>query len=521
MMRHSLAMVMAISLAVGAARAQATPGAKPAAFPDHGEPLREVPRGSTEVFVRTLDQVMPELMADYGTSAAVALVIDHGKVVASRAWGEAAPGVPVTADSVFGVASLSKLVTAWGFQTLVDRGRIDLDQPASKYLTAEQKAALPFDTDHLTPRQLLSHTAGLSGHSAGEYWPGDRLPSVMDELCARSANGAPNVRILRPPGSGWAYSGSGYGVLQIIAENISGKPFAAFLDEAVFQPLGMTRSFFGNPETTPGRVVRHLDESGQPVARLGYANLAAAGLYTTLADFTKLVMADLHDGGGVLRAGDVARMETAAPGAEGKYGLGYFVEKLTDNASVVGHDGSDVGWNSMYRLARSRDAGFVMFTNDSNGLGTYFPVMCGWYRSLDSDRTDYCAPTPQLVVHALYSQGLDAALALHARLAKAFPGYGFDRPYWNFVGYEMLKRHASAEAVLMFRMIAALHPDVADAFDSLGDGYRAAGDRPHAIASYTHALELDPGLASSKAALEALGAPAPAGKPGSRARDGR
>src|SRR5262249_4634693 len=154
------------------------------------------------------------------------------------------------------------------------------------------------------------------------------------------------------PGSGWAYSGSGYGVLQVIAENVSGKPFDAFMQEAVLQPLQMTRSFFGNPEPTPGKVVRHLDESGQPIARLGYANLAAAGFYTTPADFTKLVLADLHDGGGVLHAGDVALMETAAPGAEGKYGLGYFVEKLTDTTAVVGHDGSDVGWNSMYRLAR-------------------------------------------------------------------------------------------------------------------------------------------------------------------------
>ncbi len=85
-------------------------------------------------------------MHDYGTTAAVALVIDHGRVVSTRTWGEAAPGRATTRDSVFGVASLSKLVAAWGIMTLVHHGKVNLDAPVSTYLTPAQRAALPFDT---------------------------------------------------------------------------------------------------------------------------------------------------------------------------------------------------------------------------------------------------------------------------------------------------------------------------------------------------------------------------------------
>jgi CubicO group peptidase (beta-lactamase class C family) len=312
---------------------------------------------------------------------------------------------------------------------------------------------------------------------------------------------------VRPPGSGWAYSGAGYGLLQLIAENVSKKPFASFMQDAVFKPLWMTRSFFGNPELTDTPIVQHLDEAGRPIRRLGYANLAGAALYTTLNDFMKLVNADLAGAPGVLRPGDIALMESPAPGSQGKYGLGYFVERLTATEKVVGHDGSDVGWNSMYRMAPSRKAAFVMFTNNSMGLGAYFPAMCGWYRSLASGRVDYCPATAQLVVQTLYAQGEDAAVKLNGRLATQYGAdYGFSRPYWNYVAYEILKRGSKAEAVALFRLITALNPTSADAFDSLAEGYMALNDRESAIAGYRKALELDPTLESSKSGLRALGA---------------
>jgi CubicO group peptidase (beta-lactamase class C family) len=476
---------------------------------DHGQTLRTIAPGATMPFVRALDRDFPAIMNDYGTTAAVVLVVDHGRIVDSRVWGEAAPGQLTTRDSVFSVASLSKLVAAWGFMTLVDQGRVNLDAPVSTYLTSEQRTALPFDTSTITSRQLLSHTSGLSGHSAGEYWPGQTLPSMLEELSARGASGEPNLRLTHPPGSEWAYSGAGYGLLQIIAENVSGKPFSQFMRDTVLRPLRMTHSFYGNPETEVGRTVAHIDEAGRPVARLGYANLAAAGLYTTLADFTKFVLADLNGGTSVLAAGDVTMMETAAPGTAGRYGLGYFVERLDSMDSVVGHDGSDVGWNSMYRMVRSRKAAIVIFTNNSLGIAAYFPAMCGWYRSLRSDRTDYCSAMPQLVVQTLYRDGEEPALARNASLARIDSAYNFSRPYWNYIGYSMLERHASGEAVPLFRLLTRLYPTNASAFDSLGDGYRAAGDRDNAIASYTRALRLDPTIQTSRNALRQLGVSIP------------
>src|ERR1700729_3195800 len=90
---------------------------------DHGEALRETPPGSTADFLRALNRTFPLVLKTYGNAAAVAVVIENGKVIANDAWGTA-DGIPVTENSVFGAASISKLVTALGVMKLVDEGRI-------------------------------------------------------------------------------------------------------------------------------------------------------------------------------------------------------------------------------------------------------------------------------------------------------------------------------------------------------------------------------------------------------------
>ena len=227
---------------------------------------------------------------------------------------------------------------------------------------------------------------------------------------------------------------------------------------------------------------------------------------STLTDFIKLAMADMQGAHGLLRDGDISEMHTAAPGTGGKYGLGYFVERLTDTEKVVGHDGSDTGWNSMYRMVPGRKDAIIIFTNSSLGIGAYFPVMCGWYRSLGSDRTDHCPVTPWLTASTLYNSGLNAALAMNNRLSKLDKNYSFDRAYWNYIAGVMIDRQAFNEALTMLKFIATLNPTSADAFDSLGNAYEAADDRKNAITAYRHALVIDPSLKHPKLSLQALGA---------------
>ncbi len=477
------------------------------AFSDHMQLLRDEHPRSIPAYAKALKTSLPGAMGDYHIPGSAIAIVENGYVKILQTYGEASPGIPVTADTVFGVASISKMVTAWGVMHLVDLGKMDLNQPLSKYLSTEQRNQLLFDTSTLTIRQLLSHTTGLSDRSGKDYWPPQQIPPLIDELSAKLRSGKPVLRFTAKPGTSWAYSTGAYGLLQLAIENASGLPFARYMQEQVFKPLGMSHSFFGNPELTPGRVAVHFDETGAPIVRAGYANLAGAALYTTIGDFSKFGLADTNDSThGVLKSGDLPLMKASAPGTNGTFGLGYFIETLADGEKLVGHDGSDVGWNAMYRSIPSKRAAFIMLTSSSTGVAAYAPALCAWLRySANTERPDYCTPLATAVIAALYHDGSDRAEQVNAALSKTYgSAYGFSQEYWNFIAYSMQERGQARDALTLFQFLATLYPQSANAFDNLGDGYRAVGDNANAEESYRKALTLNPDLQSSKDSLQTL-----------------
>jgi CubicO group peptidase (beta-lactamase class C family) len=175
---------------------------------------------------------------------AVAL-IHHGQQVWAGGYGLADPatGRPVTAATRFQAASLSKPVTAWGVLRLVETGQIGLDEPVVGRLRRWRPPPSPFDADGITVRRLLSHTAGLLVHGyVGQ--PSDRpLPPIAASLSGETGDGFP-VEPLEAPGRGWLYSGGGYSLLQLLIEELTGRPFADYMQTGVLGPavvrLGLT-----------------------------------------------------------------------------------------------------------------------------------------------------------------------------------------------------------------------------------------------------------------------------------------
>jgi CubicO group peptidase (beta-lactamase class C family) len=168
---------------------------------------------------------------------AIALIRDS-QVVWAEGFGvtNIITGEPVTADTVFEVASNSKVVTAYTALRLVDQGLLSLDAPVDAYL---QKPWLPPSTyqEQITLRQLASHSSGLT----------DNLLPL-------------NKNILFKPGSDFLYSGVGYLYLQEVIEQVTGQPLDEVANALVFEPLGMTSSSFANnPETRLHLANGHMD----------------------------------------------------------------------------------------------------------------------------------------------------------------------------------------------------------------------------------------------------------------------
>ena len=165
-------------------------------------------------------------------------IIHEGEIWMKRGFGYAdvASGRRVDASTAFNIGSISKTVAAWGVMKLVQAGDLDLDAPASRYLTRWQLPESAFDHDGVTIRRMLSHTAGLSLSWYPGFQPGEPLPTVEESLSG-ATNGTGGLFVAHEPGSRWQYSGGGYTLAQL--EEVTKQPFAEYMEREVLELLGM------------------------------------------------------------------------------------------------------------------------------------------------------------------------------------------------------------------------------------------------------------------------------------------
>lgn len=301
-------------------------------------------------------------------------VIRDGRVVAARGYGvrSADASMPVDADTVFSVGSISKLVAASTTLRLVDAGRVSLDRDVGADLKRWQAPDTPGRNGPITLRMLMSHTSGLGVHGFADYQPEEPVPTLVEVLQGKApAKNAPVTRRFGP-GERNDYSGGGVTVEQLLLEDVMGQPFARIADAQVFAPLKMTRSTFASPlPAGHGNVALAHDEAGAPAARpRGYETFpesAASGLWTSVNDlgaFVAAIIRSYQGRDGFLRRDTAVQMLT--PVARSWFGLGPRLDG--EGASRSFHHG---GANDSYRAwiegYPETGDGFVILTNGANG----------------------------------------------------------------------------------------------------------------------------------------------------------
>jgi len=192
--------------------------------------------GLDEAALKKIDARMQEFIDQKQTSGIVTLVARRGRVVHLGAVGKAdvASGRDMAPDSVFAIASMTKPITAASVMILQDEGKLQLDEPISKYIPAFKDTKLADGTApkrEITIRDCLKHTNGL----------------VSDQrntgTLAETADNLARTELAFEPGSKWQY-GPGLSFAGRVVEIVSGKPFEQFLSERIFAPLEMTQTSF-------------------------------------------------------------------------------------------------------------------------------------------------------------------------------------------------------------------------------------------------------------------------------------
>jgi CubicO group peptidase (beta-lactamase class C family) len=291
-------------------------------------------------------------------------------------------GTPVSVDTVFQVASLSKSVSAWGVMRLVEAGVLALDAPVDQYLVSWHLPASNFSSQEVTVRRLLSHTAGLAVWNYPGVPVEDTHPALVDLLSGIESAQAVNLKW--QPGSRGEYTNAGYLLLQLLIEDVMGGSLAEYMQRQVLSLLRMSHSSFQWSPELRELAATGYDLSGKPVALRWYPE-AAGGLYSTVTDMATWLAAGMPGsnaepaGRGVLQPQSLEQMYAQAPVAEGSSsGLGYDIETLPNGVRMIWHTGDVLGWRGQYAMLPERGEGIVVLTNSNTGRYVITDVICAW-----------------------------------------------------------------------------------------------------------------------------------------------
>ncbi|MEL7023955.1 MAG: serine hydrolase domain-containing protein [Pseudomonadota bacterium] len=315
-----------------------------------------------------------ERMAHYGVPGVSIAVILDGEIAWTKSFGyaDATQRIPVSEETLFQAASISKPVTALAALQLVDAGLIELDAPVNDYLTSWQIPSNVFTQEvPVTLRHLLSHTGGLTVHGFPGYAEGDLLPTPIEVLNGEQPANTGAVVVDQFPGLMHRYSGGGYTVAQVMLEDVAGESFEALLDWLVLEPANMSLSSFEQPLpvlAAPFASAAH-DAEGNRIDGHShrYPELAAAGLWTTPTDLANLAIAIAkggNDGEQMLSDEMLAEMMTPLGGSD--YGLGIAVRQYGDH-QVLSHTGGNHGFRAVFSFHPEGDYGVAVMTNSDRG----------------------------------------------------------------------------------------------------------------------------------------------------------
>ena len=303
-------------------------------------------------------------------------VIKDFKIEWAQGYGvtDAATNAPVTADTLFQAASISKTIAAMASMKAVQDGRFTLDQDVNTILKSWKLPGGEYTKERpVTPRGLMSHTSGTGdGFGFPGYSPDAPLPTLPQILDGQAPSNLRPVRLERPPLTGFKYSGGAVMIQQLALMDAVGRPFADIARDWVLTPIGMTSSTYEQPlpaarqkqaALAHGRTGERMDAPWHV-----YPEQAAAGLWTTPTDLAKFLIETQETLAGrsnrVLSRASMLEMVT--PVGVGPFAVGFQIAKQGEGWYFM-HGGSNWGYQCNMSAHRLKGYGLVIMTNSDSG----------------------------------------------------------------------------------------------------------------------------------------------------------
>ncbi len=351
------------------------------------EPVpKQTPPGSDDI--DTFDVGVAEVVSRRPVVGLALGVVRDGRLECFRGNGVAdiATGAPITEDTVFRIASITKTFTAIAVMQLFEQGTVGLDAAANEYLRSYELVLVDAAWRQVTVRHLLTHTAGLPevAHLSGIVRPdfgesveaGQPLPSLAEFYGG-------SLGVYAEPGTRFVYNNHGPATLGQLVEDVSGKSLDRYFREHIFEPLGMVDSDLLRSEQVKARLATGYEIRSNGVEQVTERDMVTAGaasIYSTPTDMARYLAALL--GGGSNEHGSILKPETLAAMFAPQYqpdpripgmGLGFFRKDVSGHP-VVRHQGTLPGFHSEIAVALDDRVGVMAFTNGARQADFWLPA---------------------------------------------------------------------------------------------------------------------------------------------------
>ena len=326
------------------------------------------PTSSPDASVHGTPSAPPDLASRFrnllGTSFnGSALVSRDGDVLFAEGLGMAdeANGIPNTPETRFRLGSITKQFTAMAVLMLMSQGLVKTTDPVCDYLDS-----CPDGWDVVTIEHLVSHTSGIASFTDQPGFDPTRAATPADTVASVA-----DIPLAFEPGASFAYNNTGYVLLGMVIERASGLAYETFLEQHVFEPLGMADSGYEHGDT-PGLAVGYAREFNEADALDMSVPYAAGGLYSTVLDLQRWV--DALDAHALVDAGAMQRFVTPLTlipdGYDNSYAYGVLVGD-EDGRRVISHDGGINGFTTYLAWYPDDGLTIALLTNRQDGPNLY------------------------------------------------------------------------------------------------------------------------------------------------------
>ena len=444
---------------------------------------------------------------EYGQFNGSVLIAEKGKVIYKKGFGQANMewDIPNQPNTKHRLGSITKQFTSMLIMQLVADGKLDLKAPISTYLPDYSK----INGDKFTLHHLLTHTSGIPNYTNYPNFFQDMSRDPFGPVEFTKFFADSTLRFT--PGEKFEYSNSGYFLLGVIIEKVTGKSYEQVLQENIFTPLEMKDTGYDLHAPILKNRAAGYEKNGSSYRNADYLDMsipyAAGSMYSTVEDLYKWDQA-LYTEKLLPKKYLEMLFEKHIPDRGNYYGYGWGVGRMaigtsTDSVKIVGHGGGINGFNT--RITRlPADKTLIVLLNNTGGAplnGMTKAIAAILYNK------PYAMPKQSLattVLNEINDKGLDEGLTLFKKL-KDDTNYELQENEINWAGYQLLGSNKIKEAIAVFKLNVDEFPESFNVYDSYGEALAKDGQKSLAIENYKKSIELNPGNTNGIKMLKEMG----------------